>query len=374
MLPVAYIGRNLLRRRLRTSLTVGGIALVVAVYFLMGAVAETLVKSFRSTGSAEEVVISQAGAMTVDYSHVDRASLTWVETLEGVAWESERPIVGPELAFGSVVEVGSRRHKVSVRGVSERAPQVYRQVTLAAGEWPAAGMRAAVGVSVAAKLGLEVGSSVRIEGMDWTVRGLLDSHGRVHDQEIWVSLDELAAAANRATYSSYTLRAVDAVAAAALVETVNENRSFPLSAQDAPGFYRRTRGMTVFMAALGRFIATIVAIGAVFGGMNTLYSSVAARRREIAVLRALGYRRVAILAAFVGESLALSLAAGVLGVALGALIAALPIQLPFSAGGAVDLSLRQVTSAFVLSAVIGLVGGVLPALQAARTEVARQLG
>ena len=373
MLPITYIVRNLLRRRLRTGLTVVGIALVVAVYFLMSAVADTLVKSFTSTGGPDEVVISQAGAMTVDYSHVDRSSRTWVETLDGVAWQDDRPLVAPELAFGSIVEIAGRPHKVSVRGVTDAAPAVLRQADLAAGAWPATGHRATIGSTLAGKLGLALGDRMRIEGAAWTVAGILDSGGRVHDQEIWVELDELAAAANRTTYSSYTVRADDPAAAAELIEVINENRRFPLAAQQASAFYRRTRGMSAFMAALGKFIAMIVAIGAVFGGMNTLYASVAARRREIAVLRALGYRRGSILGAFLGESMLLCLAAGVLGITLGAIIATLPIQLPFSAGGAVDLGLRQVVSALLLSAAIGLLGGGLPALQAARTAISSQL-
>ncbi|MGB5815098.1 MAG: ABC transporter permease, partial [Thermoanaerobaculia bacterium] len=192
-------------------------------------------------------------------------------------------------------------------------------------------------------------------------------------QEVWVDLEELAAAANRKTYSSYTIRAENAGVVPDIIETISENRRFPLSAQDAPSFYRRTAGMASFMASLGKMIAMIVAIGAVFGGMNTMYAAVAARRREIAVLRALGYRKVSILGAFLVESLLISLAAGVLGVLLGMVIALSPIELPYSASGMVSLGSSQAISALLLAAIIGLVGGGLPAIQAARTAVVQEL-
>ncbi|MGB6000578.1 MAG: hypothetical protein WBI00_08855, partial [Thermoanaerobaculia bacterium] len=141
MLPLTYVLRNLRRRRLRTGLTIAGIALVVAVYFLMSSVAETMVRSFRSTGAPEELVIVQAGAMLVDYSNIDRSSLTYVQTLDGVASEDGQPLVAPELALPSIILVDGSEQKAGVRGVTAMAPAVYRQVDLTAGDWPGPGHR-----------------------------------------------------------------------------------------------------------------------------------------------------------------------------------------------------------------------------------------
>lgn len=311
--------------------------------------------------------------MLVDYSNIDRSSLTYVQTLDGVASEEGQPLVAPELALPSIIVVDGKERKAGVRGVTAMAPTVYRQVELATGDWPGPGHRAAIGRSLAAKLGMEIGDSLEIEGDRFRIAGLLDAGGRVYDQEVWVDLEELAAAANRKTYSSYTLRAVDAAAVPDIVETISENRRFPLSARDAPSFYRRTSGMASFMASLGEMIAMVVAIGAVFGGMNTMYAAVASRRREIAVLRALGYRKVSILGAFLVESLLIALAAGVLGVLLGTIIALSPIELPYSPSGMVSLGSSEAIAALVLAAIIGLVGGGLPAIRAARTSVLEEL-
>jgi putative ABC transport system permease protein len=204
MLPLAYVLRNVRRRRLRTGLTIAGIALVVAVYFLMGSVAETMVKSFRSTGGPEELVIVQAGAMLVDYSNIDRSSLTYVQTLDGVASKDGQPLVAPELVLPSVIVVDGSERKAGVRGVTAMAPTVYRQVELATGEWPGPGHRAAIGRSLAAKLGIEIGDSLEIEGDHFQIAGLLDAGGRVYDQEVWVDLEELAASPTSSRRSART--------------------------------------------------------------------------------------------------------------------------------------------------------------------------
>jgi putative ABC transport system permease protein len=131
--------------------------------------------------------------------------------------------------------------------------------------------------------------------------------------------------------------------------------------------------MATFMASIGKFIAMIVAIGAVFGGMNTMYAAVAGRQREIAVLRAIGFKRGAILGSILAESVLLSLVAGVLGILLGTVVAMMPVELPYTGGGAVDLGPAQAISALILAAIIGVIGGGLPAIQAARTTVVEQL-
>jgi putative ABC transport system permease protein len=124
--------------------------------------------------------------------------------------------------------------------------------------------------------------------------------------------------------------------------------------------------MSIWMATLGQFIAVIIALGAAFGGMNTMYSAVASRRREIGVLRSLGFGRGAVLLSFLLESLALCAVGGVLGLLLGAGLSLVPIDVPFLPASRVALELPQLLWSQVLALCIGLFGGGLPALQAAR--------
>ena len=370
MIPLRYILRSLGRRKLRTSMTVLGIALVVAVYSAMSSVVETMVQRFKSTGSPDEIVIVQGGAMTIDFSRIDRGSLTYVQTLDGLACDGDRPLVSPELCLGGIVRVRGSDTDISVRGVTDIAPAVYGQVRLTdKGKWPGSGHAASVGRALASRLSLQPGDSIELEGEKWTVVGLIDSGGRVYDHEIWVDLDELAAATSRKTYSSYTVRASDAGAVSALVEAVNEGRRFPLSAQLAADFYARTGAMAMFMAYIGTFISLVIAVGAVFGGMNTMYSAVAGRRHEIGVLRALGFRRTAVLTSFLGESLAISLVGGVVGLVFGLGLSMVSVDLPMLPTGRVSLGLTQVVWSLTLAFAIGLAGGLLPALQASRLVV-----
>ncbi|KPJ92360.1 MAG: hypothetical protein AMS18_07605, partial [Gemmatimonas sp. SG8_17] len=245
MVPLKYIFRSLGERRSRTIMTVVGVALAVTIYAVMSSVAATMVRSFRSTGTPREVVVAQTGALTLEFSNIERGSLSYVQTLQWVAGTGGRPLVSPELWLGSILRSDHDERDVSVRGVTDMAQQVYGQVRLAAGSWPGSGHRAAVGRAVAGRLGLDVGESVEFEGERWIIVGLLDGGGRVYDQEIWVDLDELAAAANRLTYSSYTVVVADSASVAPLVEAVNEGRRFPLTALGATEFYARTGGMEI---------------------------------------------------------------------------------------------------------------------------------
>jgi ABC-type antimicrobial peptide transport system permease subunit len=154
-----------------------------------------------------------------------------------------------------------------------------------------------------------------------------------------------------------------------MVDAVNEGRRFPLTAQAAREFYARTGGMEIFMAYLGTFISLVIAIGAAFAGMNTMYAAVAGRRREIGVLRALGYGRSAVLGAFLLESVMLCVLGGVLGLGLGWMLSMVPIDLPLLPTSRVGLSVAAVIESIVLALGVGLVGGGLPALQAGRLKV-----
>ena len=164
MIPVRYNLRSLTRRRIRTLMTVTGISVAIAIYSIMGAVAETMVKRFQATGLEDEVVIVEGGAISVDFSNIARTSLAYVQTLQGVAKEGRVPLVSPELYLGSVVKNKDVEHDVAVRGVTAIAGNIYRQVTLAGGDWPRTGLRAAIGTAIANQLDLNVGDAFELEG------------------------------------------------------------------------------------------------------------------------------------------------------------------------------------------------------------------
>lgn len=369
MLPLKYVLKSLDRRRLRTLLTITGVALTIALYVAMAAVSDTMVRAFAATGAPTEVVISQAGSLNVEFSNVERGTRTFVETLDGVAQADGRALVGPELYLRGEGRIGDVTDDITIRGVTDIAPKVYGEVSLTEGRWPEAGHTATVGRAMVARYGIAVSDTLGLEGARFTVVGVLDSGGRVYDQEVWVDLDDLAAETNRADYSSYTVRTTDPVAAAALVDAIAGSRRFPIAAMPAASFYAQSGAMAQATAGLARFIAFIIVLGAIFAGMNVMYSAVAGRRREIGVLRALGFRRGSILLAFLVESLLICGVAGVLGIVLGSAIAFVPLDLPYVVEQRVHVGAPQAVGAVVVAVVIGLFGGLLPALQAARIEV-----
>ena len=145
-------------------MTLLGVALVVALYAAMSTVSDAMVGSFRSTGEPDEVVITQAGAITIDFSDVQRNTLGFVQTQKGVARQGDRPLVSPELYFMSVAEISGEEQDISIRGVTAIAPQVYSGIELVEGRWPGSGHAATIGRALARKLHLGLGDSIELEG------------------------------------------------------------------------------------------------------------------------------------------------------------------------------------------------------------------
>ncbi len=369
--PLRYNLRSLAGRPARTTATIVGIAAVVTVYVVMSSVAATMRDAFHSTGRADEAVVLQAGALNPEFSSMTREAGTYLRTLPRVAHNATgEPLVSPELYLASRATAPRGARDVMVRGVAPISREVYRDVTVTRGAFVQSGRRVLVGAVAAHTLGdLHVGETVRFEGQDWTVAGILAAGGRVWEQEIWVDLDELAAVSNHTDLTNYVVRVDSAGGMAGLLDEVNGCRRFPLQAMSAPAAYARVGGMNLWMAALGQFIALVIALGAVFGGMNTMFGAVAHRSREIGILRVLGFRRPAILVSFLAESIVIGAVAGVLGAAAGWGVGHLPMRIPFLVASSATVGLRQMASGVVLAAFVALLGGALPAIHAARMRV-----
>ena len=373
MIPMKYVTKGLVRRKGRTILTVASVASVIAVFAAMNAVTQAMVNSFKSTGLPDEIVIMERGAMTVDLSRIQRGTLSYVQTLPGVMIEDNKPLVSPEMCIGTNVLIQGRKVELSIRGVTPIARDVYRQTKVVAGDWPSQGKKVAVGQAIANKYDMVVGDSVTFQEESWTVTGILGGEGTVYDQEIWADLDEVAAVSHRKTFSNYAIRLRTPADADILVKKINSTQRYPLLAMKAATFYSQSGAMAIFLAGIGSFISFIMAIGAIFGVMNTMYSHTAARRREIAIMKAIGFKAKAILGAFVVESIMLGLAGGVFGLAFASGIALVPVDLPYLPAGNVTLGGAQVSSALIMGVFVGLLGGLLPSIQAARLVVVKEI-
>ena len=371
--PVSYNLRSLTERRGRTFLTLFGIAAVVSVFIVMSSVSGQMSSLFRTTGQADEVVVMQAGSVNPEFSAVSRSSAGWLKTQDGVAQAGAAgPAVSPELSLASRLEK-TPPADVMLRGVDPVALSFYREIKVDSGAAPAPGKRVLVGKQLARAQRIAKGDTLSFEGGAWVVAGIFDGGGTVYEQEIWTDLDDLAAATRRPGPTHFTVRATSPEAAKALVARVNDQHAEPLQALTSAAAYARIGGMSLWMSALGQFIAVTIALGAVFGGMNTMFSAVAHRRREIGILRTVGYRPFAILASFLFESLLLGLAGGLLGAALSFGVARLPLKIPFLIENQVGIGLGNIGSGMVLALAVAVLGGFLPALQAARMQVVQAL-
>jgi putative ABC transport system permease protein len=379
-IPVRYILRSFLSRRLTAGLTVLGIALVVFVFSGVLMMARGIRQALSATGSEENVMILRKAANSETLSIVDREVATWITAMPEVA----RAAAGTPLSTREVVAIINMNKarggmsNVAVRGVEPAAFALRPQVRLAAGRMFRWGMREiVVGGSIAKRFaGARIGERIKFGGDFWTVVGVFDAGGSGFDSEIWGDSNQIKDAFRRLSYSTVTLRLGDPAAFEKFVAAFNaDNRLLHYEPKTERRFFEeQSEMMAAFIRILGLFITVIFSFGATIGAMITMYGAVANRTIEIGTLRALGFRRRSILAAFLGEALLLALLGAAVGLTLASLLQFLTLstlnfasfaELAFS----FSLSFSIAADSVAFALVMGLVGGFLPAVRAARLDI-----
>lgn len=369
--PLKYNVRSILERRSRTALTVLGIAAVVAVFVAMVAFGRGLSASFARAGSPDNVVVLQKGAFSRSLSSLPRSSNDVVPYLPHIKMKGGRVLVSPELAIEPWVETRGRGQPVfmAARGVAPAFFDVADTLVVTQGAPDLRGNRVLLGRGAQQKLGgLGLGDAITMFGERWSVSGLFESGGSNLEFEILADLADLMRAANRDEYSGFTLKLDDPAHADHLIALVEGDRRFLMTAWREQDYYASSGKVYAVVGQMGLLISLIVTVGAAFGGMNTMYTAVSGRLREIGTLRALGFSRNSILASFLAESLLLSMAGGVVGVALGCLANGARVSVG-TANVRFSVGVGVVLGGLVLSGVIGVVGGLLPARRASRTPI-----
>lgn len=378
-LPLKYNFRNLFVRWRATVATVGGVALVVAVYVLLQALAVGLEKSSSNTGFPLNVIITRKGSTAESNSQVTREQFKLIKYLPQIARDSKgQPLVSadvivlislPRLTFDGEANV-------LVRGVSPGSMELRPQVSLVAGRWFEPGKREVVVSRVLANrfANFNIGDSFKAAGQTLTVVGWMDGHYSAFDSEVWMDADEARSIFDRDHYSSILVRAIDEANLAALTNRIESDRRLPLKAMRETEYYSAQTSTARPIKILGNFLATAMSIGAIFAAMNTMYASVSARTREIGTLRVLGWRRRTIMISFIIEGAILALIGG----AIGCLIS-LPMHgyttgtIKFESFSEVVFQFR-ITPALLLKGmafalILGILGSLLPAMRAARLPV-----
>ncbi|HYV04397.1 MAG TPA: ABC transporter permease [Blastocatellia bacterium] len=382
-IPLKYNLRNLIVRRVNTLMTIGTVALVVAVFVALMALANGLNSALIATGSAENIIVIREGSQVEMQSFVSKEAFQIIQSLPGIARDPQgKPMASGEIAV--IVNLPKRESgessNVTLRGVSETGLAMRPQIKIVDGRMfhPEVG-EAIVSRKISDRFsGASLGQTLQLGRRNLTVVGVFDAGGTGFDSEIWSHVTDVADAFDRSGYSSALVRAESVATRDQLANRIAAEQRLKLEAKPELKYYEEQTDTSAPIKGLGIFVAIILGIGAAFGGMNTMYAAVAYRTREIGTLRALGFSKASIMLSFVIESLLIALIGGVAGCLL-----ALPVNgiatgtMNFRTFSEVAFSFRITPdlfiSALIFAAVLGLLGGLLPSRMAARMPITKAL-
>ena len=380
VIPVKYNLRSLMVRRMTSAMTALGVALVVMILFiLLGFVAGLRSAVLRSTRRNNWIVLSRS-VTSEPSSFVTREQYEMIQSRPEIETGfGGLAMVSPEMvtAFNPQPDGPLRLSNFTyLRGVYPVAFLVHRGISVVSGRLPARGQaEMIVGARLAAKYAnLRTGSEIHFGHRMWKIVGNFSDGGSARESEVWGDLDVLQQDVHFGNGFSSLHIAMKPAMGASFERALQRDARLRLDAMPEARFYALQTRLADQLRAIGMVIAGILGVGAVFGGMNTMYSAVARRAREVGVLRAIGFSKSSIVASFVFESMILALAGGVIGVVLGVIVAdATGLSSRLMNVQMVMFSFRLTPSAFVAgliaALIIGALGGLLPAWRAARLGV-----
>ena len=379
-IPLSYIARNLWVRRVTTLLTAGGMALVVFVFATVLMMGEGIRATLVATGQPDNVLLLRKGASAEINSGIERAKAAMVESLDGIATNGEgRRLVSkePVVLINLPKRSNGKPSNVTVRGTSALGLELRPQVRVIEGRMFRPGTSEIIaGRSVASGFrGAALGETLRFAQRDWVVVGVFDSKKTAFDSEIWGDAEQMMAAFRRPVYSTLVLRLNQREALAGLKAAIEADPRLQLDVKPETQFYaEQSEALATFIRILGLSLSVIFSIGAIVGAMITMFAAVAQRVGEIGTLRALGFRRGAVLVAFLAESLLLSLVGGVVGLAAASGMQAVDISTTnFQTFSEIAFQFRLTPAiaaqTLLFALAMGFVGGFLPAWRAARLKI-----
>ncbi len=383
-LAVANVGIASLPQRWGASLVIIiGIAGVVSVLVAMLAMGEGFSQTLKQTGNADSAILLRGGSQAETNSVIMRDQVPLLGSLPGIARAADgKPLISPELS--QVVNMKTRSDgldaNAQLRGIGAQAWLLRPQVKVIDGRKFNPGLRELMVGKKAQKqyVGTEVGKVVEFANQPWTVVGVFES-GDSHESELWADAEVLATTYNRSAFQSVTVKLEGKNGIKALKAALDDDPRLKLDASTTRDYYgKQSEGLTRLIKILGSVIGTIMAIGAVFGALNTMYAAVAGRAREIATLRALGFRGLPVVTAVMLETMLLALLGGILGAALAWIVFNGYTVSTLSANFSQVVFQFRVSPELLWSGLkwalgIGLVGGLFPALRAANLPVTTAL-
>lgn len=379
-IPLYYSLRSALTRKLTTALTAAGMALVVFVFASISMLAEGLETTLVETGSYDNVVAYRKGSTSEIQSSVARAQAAVVESMNEVA-------IGPDgtkfaareiVVLISLIKRGTEKpSNVIIRGVSGGSLDLRPQVRLVAGRLPREGTTEIIaGTSIARRFeGAGIGETLKFAMREWKVVGLFDAGATGFNSEIWGDSEVLMQAFRRPVYSIVIFKLKDPASFDSVKAGIESDPRLMMEVKRETRYYAdQSEVMAKFLRILGMSLTVIFSIGAVIGAMITMYSSVANRIGEIGTLRALGFGRGSILLAFLAESLTIGFIGGATGLALASTlqfftVSTLNFQTFSELAFTFTLTPKIAFESLLSAVVMGLVGGLLPAIRASRMKI-----
>jgi putative ABC transport system permease protein len=384
-IPLIYNLRSVRQRPVSTALTALGIGLVVAVFIAMLALANGFAAALARTGSDENVLVLRKGADSEMSSGLDRDAVRTLTASPHIARGPDgRALASPETYV--VIPLGrmgdtTQLANVVVRGVSEQAWQVRANVRLLEGTRPAAGKNeVCIGKRLVGRFPhTGIGETIRFAGRPWTVTCHFAAAGSAFESEIWGENEQIIPAMRRDGFQSLAFRLADPAAFDEAKRLLEADKRVTVDVYRESAFYaKQSELLGRILRILAIMITAIMAVGAVFGAVNTMYAAVASRAPEIAVLLTLGFRPRSILASFLAESALIAATGGLVGCLI-----ALPINgivtstTNWASFSEIAFSFR-ITPALLLAGVIfavvmGMLGGFFPARRASKVPVVQAI-
>jgi putative ABC transport system permease protein len=379
-LSISYVARNLLARKVTTTFTALGMALVVFVFATVLMMAEGLRHTLVATGASDNVLVIASGMQTEVQSTLTRDQAAIIESTSAIASDangakllSKEPLVLLNLHKHN----GGGLANVVVRGVTANGLRLRPQANIVAGRMFGPGTSEII-VGQAITTGFEnaqLGASLHFAMQDWRVVGVFDAGHSGFDSEIWGDAEQMMQGFRRNAFSSILFRLIDSEKFAGVKQQLESDPRLQVEVKTETQFYaEQSEQMAKFIRVLGTSITLIFSIGAIIGAAITMYASVANRTGEIGTLRALGFTRRAILQSFLLEAMLLGGLGGVVGLFAASFmrfvhISTTNVQTFAEIAFNFRLSTGIACSVIAFALMMGLIGGFLPAARAARLNI-----
>jgi putative ABC transport system permease protein len=377
--------RSVPKRPGPSSITLVGVACVIAVFTVVMAMLAGFQKTMLSAGAQDTVVVLRSGATSELLSSLRQQQTKLVANLDSVKKQDGQPLSSAELYV--IVDVPSRNADVTVnvpiRGVQAMAFHIRDNIKLVEGRMFVPGKRELVVGKTAMQhfAGLELGNELTFDQNQWRVVGIFEDQGSVSESEIWTAVTDLQSAFRRHFFQSMRVKlAAHEGAFEQFQQALANNPRLNLSVQkEIDYFASQSQGLKALIEGIGYPVSIIMAIGALFGVINTMYSSIEARAKQTATLRALGFGTFSISVSIIVESMVLSLVGGLLGGLLvygglnGYAVSSFNSETFSQVVFQLDVNQTIIVSGIWLAVLIGFIGGVLPSIRSARQDLVATL-